>query len=75
MAETTYIHDYKVKYEPNDVREGIRYLREHLEPAETKVFFEMAKKNNSCEFEDKSDRNYTLWHKEYNTFILTRRKD
>ncbi len=74
MAEMTYIHDYKVEYEP-DAKEGIYYLKDKLEPAEAKVFFEMAKKNKSCEFEDKSDRNFTLWHREHNSFILTRRKE
>lgn len=74
MAETTYVHDYRVEYEPDDAREGIYYLRDKLDSDEAKVFFEMAKKKKSCEFEDKSDRNYTLWHKESNSFILTRRK-
>lgn len=74
MVQSTYIGDYKLEYE-SEAREGVYYLRDHLERSESKVFFEMAKRNKSANFEDKSSRNFTLWHKEGNVFILTRRKD
>ncbi len=72
MAETKYIHDYRVRYD-SDAKEGAYHLKDHLETAESKVFFEMAKKNKLCQFEDNADRNYTLEYEGNNLFVLTRR--
>jgi hypothetical protein len=76
MVKKTTLFNFDLQYE-DDAKDGLYHLRERLEPAEAKVFFEAARRarTKSCEFEDKAGRNYTLWYKENNNYILTRRKE
>ena len=61
MTQTTEIHGHKVEYEDN-AREGIIYLKEKLESAESQIFFNQAKAHHSADFEDNHNHNFTLLH-------------
>lgn len=68
----TYIHNFKVRYEEN-AKPGIDHLRSDLDTQEAKVYFEQAKRKNFANFEDDSDRNYTLSYNSDGSYTLIRR--
>jgi len=78
MAEKIYIHNFPVSYEP-EAHEGVVYLRDNLDPDESKVFFDQARNSSSgtyeAYFEDAYDRHFIL---KYNysdaTYLLSRKK-
>jgi hypothetical protein len=77
MVKKTEIFGFDLQYD-EDAREGLLHLRERLEPSEAKVYFQMARKNlktKSCEFEDRMGRNFTLWWREGDDYILSRREN
>ena len=67
------IHGYWVKFE-EEVKEGIRYLRDDLQRNEAKTLFEAARLRGEAEFEDDQDRDWTLIYNRDGTFTLIRRK-
>lgn len=71
MAEKESIHGFTVAYEKNAV-EGIEYLRDDLDSAEARVFFDQARQRGSAQFEDDEDRQYTLLYQNGN-YALARR--
>lgn len=50
----------------------MRYLRDNLDYAEAKVFFDQARGRGSAPLEDSQNRQFTLWYKN-NAYTLTRR--
>jgi len=62
MPLKTIVHGFPVVYEEN-VSAGIRYLRDDLDYQEARVFFDQARQRGSAQFEDDTDRQYTLFYK------------
>lgn len=57
--EKTTIHGFGVYYE-KDAYAGITHLRDDLDFAEARVFFDQARSRGSANFEDDEDRQFTL---------------
>ncbi len=72
MIQKTTIHGFDVSYEEN-AEEGMKYLRDHLDINESKVFFDEAKKKGSAEFEDDDDRQFTLVFQKEDDYVIVRR--
>ena len=71
MTQKTSVHTYTVTYEENAV-EGIHYLRDNLDHEEARVFFDQARARGSAEFEDPSNRQFSLLYQN-GAYALTRR--
>ena len=71
MPQRTTVHSWTVEFEEN-CHDGIRYLRDHLDLNEAKVFFDEAKLRGAAEFEDNQNRNYTLVYRD-GLYVLVRR--
>ena len=67
----TSIRGRKVIYEKRAAK-GIDYLRNDLDSAEARVFFDQARMRGSAPFEDDNDRQFTLIYKS-STYFLKRR--
>ncbi len=68
------VYGFLVRFE-QDLREGIRYLRDDLQKEEAKTLFDAARLRGSAEFEDDEDRDWTLMYiRGDNTYILTLRQ-
>ena len=72
MLQKTTIHSYDVSFEEN-ARQGLEYLRDDLDAAESKIFFEQAKRAGSAAFEDDQDRQFTLVYQKENDYVIVRR--
>lgn len=68
------VHGFWVEFEEN-LRDGIRYLREDLQYGEAKTLFDAARLRGSAEFEDDYDRDWTIiYNRGKGTYTLIRRK-
>lgn len=66
------IRGFRVKYEEGE-QAGVNYLLHDLDPHESKVFFNEAKRSKYAEFEDDREGQYTLSYNQDGTFTLMRR--
>ena len=71
MPKTATIKGYIVHYE-DDALLGLRYIENHLDYNEARVFFEQARNRGSAEFEDNNRVNFTLLHHD-GAYTLVRR--
>lgn len=71
MAAQTTVHGFPLTYDEN-AEAGMRYLRDNLDYAEARVFFDQARSRGAAPFEDSQDRQFTLAYKN-NAYTLTRR--
>jgi len=70
----TNIHGYWVMFD-EEVKEGIRYLRDDLQRNEAKTLFEAARFRGTAEFEDDQDRDWSLiYNRNEGNFTLIRRQ-
>jgi hypothetical protein len=68
------IHGFWVEFEEN-LRDGIKYLRDDLQYKEAKTLFDSARLNGWAEFEDDYDRDWSLiYNRDRGTYTLTRRE-
>lgn len=68
------VYGFLVRFE-QDLREGIRYLRDDLQKEEAKTLFDAARLRGSAEFEDDEDRDWTLMYvRGDNSYVLTLRQ-
>ena len=68
------VYGFLVRFE-QDLREGIRYLRNDLQREEAKTLFDAARLRGSAEFEDDEDRDWTLMYiRGDNSYVLTLRQ-
>ena len=68
------VYGFLVRFE-QDLREGIRYLRDDLQKEEAKTLFDAARLRGSAEFEDDEDRDWTLTYiRGDDVYILTLRQ-
>lgn len=68
------IHGYRLVYD-KDARKGVEHLRSDLQRGEAKTIFEAAKRLGAAEFEDDSDRDWSVnYNRRDNTFTLYRRE-
>lgn len=68
--ETT-AHGYHLDYD-NDTYRGMDHLKRDLDKNEARVFFDQARRRGSAQFEDDSDRQFTLTYKD-GKYNVTRR--
>lgn len=66
------IRGFRVKYEEGE-QAGINYLLYDLDPHESRVFFNEARRNKYAEFEDDREGQYTLSYNQEGTYTLMRR--
>lgn len=71
MAQKTTVHGFNVTYEDNAYA-GITHLRDDLDFAEARVFFDQARIRGSANFEDDEDRQFTLNYRD-GVYTLFRR--
>ena len=68
------VYGFLVRFE-QDLREGIRYLRDDLQKEEAKTLFDAARLRGNAEFEDDEDRDWTLMYiRGDNSYVLTLRQ-
>jgi len=67
------IHGFWVTFE-EELRDGVRYLRDDLQYKEAKTLFDAARLNGSAEFEDDYDRDWSLIYNRDGTYTLIRRQ-
>ena len=68
------IHGFWLIYE-EELRDGVRYLRDDLQHAEAKTLFDAARVDGVSEFEDDQDRDWTLiYNRQEGNYTLVRRQ-
>ena len=68
------VHGFWVEFD-EELRDGIRYLRDDLQYREAKSLFDAARLTGSAEFEDDYDRDWTLtYNSGEGTYTLIRRE-
>lgn len=68
------VYGFLIRFE-QDLREGIRYLRDDLQKEEAKTLFDAARLRGSAEFEDDEDRDWMLMYiRGDNSYVLTLRQ-
>jgi len=68
------IHGYWLIFE-EELRDGVRYLRDDLQQKEAKTIFDAARFDGSAEFEDDQDRDWTLiYNRQDGNYTLVRRQ-
>ncbi len=68
------VYGFLVRFE-QDLREGVRYLRDDLQEEEAKTLFDAARLRGNAEFEDDEDRDWTLMYiRGDNSYVLTLRQ-
>jgi len=68
------IHGYWLIFE-EELRDGVRYLRDDLQQKEAKTIFDAAHIDGSAEFEDDQDRDWTLiYNRQDGNYTLIRRQ-
>lgn len=67
------IHGFWVTFD-EELRDGVRYLRDDLQYKEAKTLFDAARLNGSAEFEDDYDRDWSLIYNRDGTYTLIRRQ-
>lgn len=71
MQETT-IGNYKIMFE-DEAREGITYLEDYLDRAESEVIFHYAYEKGKAPFQDYNRRKYILAHNSNGVYVLDRK--
>ncbi len=73
MLKSTKVYIYKIEYDEKDY-DGVKYLRDDLQPDESSVFFEQAKLKGEAHFEDDYDRQWALkYNRSSVSYLLERR--
>jgi hypothetical protein len=68
------IHGFWLIYE-EELRDGVRYLRDDLQYGEAKTLFDAARLDGIAEFEDDQDRDWSLiYNRQEGTYTLIRRQ-
>ena len=68
------IHGFWLLYE-EELRDGVRYLRDDLQYKEAKTLFDAARVDGVAEFEDDQDRDWSLiYNRQEGTYTLIRRQ-
>jgi hypothetical protein len=68
------VHGFWLVFE-EELRDGVRYLRDDLQYKEAKTIFDAARLDGTAEFEDDQDRDWTLiYNPRDGTYTLIRRQ-
>jgi hypothetical protein len=68
------IHGYWLVFE-EELRDGVRYLRDDLQQKEAKTIFDAARFDGTAEFEDDQDRDWSLiYNRQDGNYTLIRRQ-
>lgn len=68
------IHGFWLIFE-EELREGVRYLRDDLQQREAKTLFDAARFDGTAEFEDDQDRDWSLiYNRQKGNYTLIRRQ-
>jgi len=68
------IHGFLLEFD-EELKEGVRYLRDDLQYKEAKTLFDAARLRGDAEFEDDYDRDWTLtYNRGKGTYTLIRRQ-
>lgn len=68
------IHGFWLIFE-EELREGVRYLRDDLQHKEAKTLFDSARLTGTAEFEDDQDRDWSLiYNRQDGNYTLIRRQ-
>jgi len=68
------IHGFWLLYE-EELRDGVRYLRDDLQYKEAKTLFDAARVDGVAEFEDDQDRDWSLiYNRQDGNYTLIRRQ-
>jgi len=68
------IHGFWLVFE-EELRDGVRYLRDDLQYKEAKTLFDAARLDGTAEFEDDQDRDWTLiYNRQDGNYTLIRRQ-
>jgi len=68
------IHGFWLIYE-EELRDGVRYLRDDLQYGEAKTIFDAARVDGVAEFEDDQDRDWSLiYNRQDGNYTLIRRQ-
>jgi hypothetical protein len=68
------VHGFWLIYE-EELRDGVRYLRDDLQYGEAKTLFDAARLDGIAEFEDDQDRDWSLiYNRQEGTYTLIRRQ-
>jgi len=68
------IHGYWLVFE-EELRDGVRYLRDDLQYKEAKTIFDAARFDGTAEFEDDQDRDWSLiYNRQDGNYTLIRRQ-
>ncbi len=65
--------DGETVYYSEDSERGMRFLRDDLDPEETRVYFDQARSKGKAPFEDKNGNNFTLIRRSDGHFEVTTR--
>jgi hypothetical protein len=68
------VHGYWLVFE-EELRDGVRHLRDDLQSGEAKTIFDAARLDGTAEFEDDQDRDWTLiYNRQDGNYTLIRRQ-
>lgn len=68
------VHGYWLIFE-EELRDGVRHLRDDLQSGEAKTIFDAARLDGTAEFEDDQDRNWTIiYNRQDGNYTLIRRQ-
>ena len=68
------VHGYWLIFE-EELRDGVRHLRDDLQSGEAKTIFDAARIDGTAEFEDDQDRDWTLiYNRREGNYTLIRRQ-
>jgi hypothetical protein len=68
------VHGYWLIFE-EELRDGVRHLRDDLQSGEAKTIFDAARIDGTAEFEDDQDRDWTLiYNRQDGNYTLIRRQ-
>ena len=68
------VHGYWLVFE-EELRDGVRHLRDDLQSGEAKTIFDAARFDGTAEFEDDQDRDWTIiYNRQDGNYTLIRRQ-
>lgn len=68
------VHGFLIEFD-EELKDGIRYLRDDLQYGEAKTLFDAARFDGEAEFEDDYDRDWTIiYNRGKDTYSLVRRQ-
>jgi hypothetical protein len=68
------VHGYWLVFE-EELRDGVRHLRDDLQAGEAKTIFDAARIDGTAEFEDDQDRDWTIiYNRQDGNYTLIRRQ-